>query len=236
MLSFWLLVPAVVMSGTSNATVADVQAVPTRERRPERCADAEQPCAVESSKRAASQRWRADVLNATLPAGGKNAGRKKHKFPSFFAPTQELAEAKRDKALDDWLYAPLRGRKVATTEASGSCSKPVDESEGPVAKRPKRDKAPSALGTLKEQAVVQTSRPGQRGAGTGCARSPRTAQLSPAPAPARTRTRRACCTARAQAPARARHPPSPSPGAAGAATRMRPPPTRCRSSWHDLRS
>ena len=41
LLSFWLLVPAVVMSGTSNATVADVQAVPTRERRPERRADAE---------------------------------------------------------------------------------------------------------------------------------------------------------------------------------------------------
>ena len=82
-----LVAAAVVMSGNLTAAGADAPAVADRERRSERWAADEQPCAVESSKRALSQRWKADVLNATLPGGGNNTLRKKHKFNYAMPPS-----------------------------------------------------------------------------------------------------------------------------------------------------
>ena len=164
----------------SGNTAADNEpAVVERKRRPERWADDEQPRAVESSVRAASQKWKADVLNATLPGGGNNKGRKKATFKSFFAPTQEQAEALRNKALDDWLHSPVRGaRKTAGSEtegASGSGSATVDESRvDNDAKRPKRAVAPSAS-ALKEPTIVD-SRPHHPTAGTGCVANPHRGQ------------------------------------------------------------
>ena len=62
----------------------------------------------------------ADVANATTPGGGKNAGRKKHKFTPFHAPTQQKAESMRDQALDEWLHAPQRAPHTSATSPGTS--------------------------------------------------------------------------------------------------------------------
>ena len=92
----------------STPVAADAPAATSRVRRVDRDADADQPPARESTKRRIAQRWEADVANATLSGGGKNAGRKQHKFSHFRASTKEEAESMRDNALDEWLHAPPR--------------------------------------------------------------------------------------------------------------------------------
>ena len=69
----------------STPVAADAPAATSRVRRVDRDADADQPPARESTKRRIAQRWEADVANATLSGGGKNAGRKQHKFSMLAA-------------------------------------------------------------------------------------------------------------------------------------------------------
>ena len=99
-----------VMHEPSAEVAAEFQAAAARIRREDRWAAAEQPPAVESEKRAPSQRWRA-YAEISEPAGGRNSGRKAGKIGPFHAATQAAAESMRDKQLDDWLHVPPRAAR-----------------------------------------------------------------------------------------------------------------------------
>ena len=104
----------------STPAAADAPAATSRVRRMDRDADADQPPARESEKRRDGQRWEANVANATMSGGGKNAGRKKTAFPNFRASTKEEAESMRDKALEGWLHAPQRAPHKSATSPGTS--------------------------------------------------------------------------------------------------------------------
>ena len=132
-------------------------------RREERLANAKQPDATMQPNAARpSARWSAKV-DATMPGGGKNSARKGSGLGPFLAATKEDAEAARNKALNDWLHAPVKNKrqKVADTSTSASGSSQVQP-----AARPKRGAAPSSSASLKEARpkAPQTL----RSAGPGC--------------------------------------------------------------------
>ena len=87
-------------------------------------ANERQPEAVLRASAQPAKRWSAKV-DATMPAGGKNKGRKSSGLGPFFGATKEDAEAARNKALFDWMHAPTRApkkQKVADMSASASGS------------------------------------------------------------------------------------------------------------------
>jgi len=123
------LLSAVSMSDNSTTAAAGKEVgkeVLERERRDDRFAAAEQPAATSSDSRAASQKWRVRG-EGSRPGGGKNAAHVKVPFGPFLAPTKEVAERMRDKAIDDWLHAPrarpaVKKQKVSDADVEAGSS------------------------------------------------------------------------------------------------------------------
>jgi len=143
---------------TTAAAGKEVSKAVERERRNDRWAAAEQPAAASSDSRALSQKWRVRG-EGQRPAGGKNSKIVTVSFGPFRAATQEAAEAKRNKALDEWLHEP-RARPAATKQK-------VAEPEPEVGSG--RAKRKATASDLMELRPKRGPKPGQAKAGSGCA-------------------------------------------------------------------
>ena len=132
-----------------------------RDRNPDRWAADEQPAAILQPGRRPNERWKATV-DASMPAGGKNSGRKVPKLGPYYAPSKEAAELKRNEELDDWLHTPTKRFKAGGKQ-------PADAEPPQAAQEPRAKRHTAAPGSLAEQPIVNSSRTGQRGAGPGCA-------------------------------------------------------------------
>ena len=150
-------------SATSTAENVDARAPPSVPvRREDREANERQPEAVLRASAQPAKCWSAKV-DATMPAGGKNKGRKSSGLGPFFGATKEDAEAARNMALFDWMHAPTRApkkQKVADMSASTSGS----SQEQSAAQRPKRAASPSFSFTDARNSSTHV-----RTAGPGCA-------------------------------------------------------------------
>ena len=93
---------------------------------------------IEQPGRRENVRWCAKV-DASMPAGGKNAGRKAPKLGPYYGPSKEAAELKRNNDLDECVHTPTKRAKGSGKEVASAEPQPTPEA------RPTRSAAPTLL-------------------------------------------------------------------------------------------